>query len=226
MMATTRPQTVVGRVRRSVFESATLLTHRTNPIDIGGLWSYDSVVTTSTYRGATDTGKTTLKGRPPSRSWNDLVNLYALLIISIPILIGSDVYANSLGINLYGVSYHFLNHNQSRDRLNEFNPGLGLRASFGTDSTNIFFIEGGSFKDTFNNQAKYLSIGYLIRVWKQLRVGLNAAVYTTRSINRGEAFLSTEIQRSQPLHDTWSICYNSPIPAVVGRVRLRTRHPP
>jgi len=131
-----------------------------------------------------------LKGRPPSRSWNDLVNLYALLIISIPILIGSDVYANSLGINLYGVSYHFLNHNQSRDRLNEFNPGLGLRASFGTDSTNIFFIEGGSFKDTFNNQAKYLSIGYLIRVWKQLRVGLNAAVYTTRSINSGEAFFA------------------------------------
>ena len=124
------------------------------------------------------------------RYWSGLVYLYALFFISIPILIADDVSANSLGINLYGISYHFLNHTQSRDRLNELNPGLGLRASFWTDSTNILFLEGGAFKDTFENKAKYISLGYLIRFWNQLRIGLNAAIYCTKSTNRGRAFFA------------------------------------
>ena len=129
-------------------------------------------------------------GKGSLLSWSDLVTILVLLIISIPILIGSDLSANSVGVNLYGFSYHILKENQLRDRLNEFNPGIGLRASFGTASTNTLFIEGGSYKDTFENQARYLSVGYLIRLWKQLRIGINAAVYKTESTRRGSAFFA------------------------------------
>ncbi len=93
--------------------------------------------------------------------------------------------ANSFGINLYGMSYHFLRAGQSRDRLNEFNKGIGARASFGTRKSSTFLIEGGTFKDTFRNQAKYLGIGVMLKTVSQLRIGIIGAMYTTKSLGRG-----------------------------------------
>lgn len=94
----------------------------------------------------------------------------------------SSAAANSLEFNVYGISHHLLEEWQSRDRLNEVNTGFGIRAVSGSDSTSWFIMEGGKFKDTFENQATYGSIGLLLRVHGQFRIGLNLAAYQTESL--------------------------------------------
>ncbi len=115
------------------------------------------------------------------------------------ILILSSVetsHANSFGVNIYGLSYHANNRRGEKlfttdGRFNEFNQGFGFRGSFGTDSAaTTLFVEGGAFEDTFNNQAKYLSVGFQVRLVDQLRAGINAAVYTTQSIQDGNPFFA------------------------------------
>jgi hypothetical protein len=116
---------------------------------------------------------------------------------SIPLVFSADsVRANSFGVNIYGLSYHVNDRRGEKlftteGRFNEFNNGFGLRASFGTDSAvTTLLVEGGAFDDTFQNLAKYLSVGFQVRVIRQLRAGINAAVYTTQSINYGNPFFA------------------------------------
>lgn len=104
--------------------------------------------------------------------------------------------ANSFGVNVYGLSYHVNNRRGAEPfttdgRFNEVNQGFGFRASFGTDSAaTTLFVEGGAFDDTFQNLAKYLSVGFQVRLIYQLRAGINAAVYTTQSIKDGDPFFA------------------------------------
>ena len=114
-----------------------------------------------------------------------------LIILALMICASGIGHANSFGVNLYGLSYHMNNRRgagwlEPGTHFNEFNKGIGLRATFGTDSAaTTLFVEGGTFRDSFRNQAKYLSLGFQVRLIYQLRMGINAAVYTTRSIHAG-----------------------------------------
>ena len=114
-----------------------------------------------------------------------------LLAAFMLLLMGSVARADSFGLNIYGLSYHINDRDsvgwlRSGGELNEVNLGIGLRASFGSlDSHTHLFVEGGSYKDSFKNQAKYISLGFQYRVVGQLRLGINAAVYTSRSISKG-----------------------------------------
>ena len=98
------------------------------------------------------------------------------------------VSANEFGVNLYGISYHIFKVFQSSVGLNEVNTGIGFRATFGGRKSSNLFFEGGRFKDTFENTARYMSIGFLLKIIYQLRVGVNGAMYTTESIRGGDAF--------------------------------------
>ena len=111
--------------------------------------------------------------------------LMAVVAFCLIICVSTSAFANSFGINLYGMSYHFLEAQQSRDFLNEFNSGFGARASFGSKNGNTFLIEAGTFKDTFKNKAKYIAVGYKLRFVAQLRAGVIGAMYTTQSIRHG-----------------------------------------
>lgn len=97
-------------------------------------------------------------------------------------LMPASTSANSIELNLYGASYHLLEEWQSRNDLNEFNLGYGVRTVVGSDSTSWAFLEGATFKDSFENQATYLSLGFLLRVFGQFRFGLNLAAYKSRSV--------------------------------------------
>jgi len=121
-----------------------------------------------------------------------------LSFVAIIFFFGSteQVEADSIALNLYGVSYH-LDHRDEptsgtdgSNKLNEFNEGVGLRLSLGNDSSDVFFLEGGSFQDSFENEAMYLSLGYQWRVIMQLRIGINAAIYATDSIRKGSPFFA------------------------------------
>ena len=98
--------------------------------------------------------------------------------------------ADSFGINIYGLSYHMGQNVADRDIFNEVNTGFGFRADFGSKKGNSFFFEGGKYKDSFDNDARYISIAYQIRILSQLRLGLNAAIYNTQSTNSGESFFA------------------------------------
>ncbi len=130
------------------------------------------------------------------QSWNrftiglrSILSLLTLLSLILTFAV-SKGQANSIGLNIYGISYHFLEPYQNREYLNEINQGLGIRASFGRCSTGTYFIEGGFFKDTFKNRAKYLSTGYMFRLLKQFRIGLHAGIYKTNSINWGRGVIA------------------------------------
>lgn len=111
-------------------------------------------------------------------------------ILTLGVCLPSKVQANEFGVNLYGYSYYFLKEDQSLDYLNEFNAGLGFRATSGGRKSSQIFLEGGTFEDGIKNQAKYLSLGFLLRVFHQLRIGINAAAYSTETINRGDVIFA------------------------------------
>lgn len=113
-----------------------------------------------------------------------------ICIFTLGVGLPSEVKANEFGLNLYGYSYYFLKEDQSLDYLNEFNSGLGFRATFGGRKSSQLFLEAGTFEDGIENQAKYLSLGFLLRVFHQLRIGINAAAYSTETINRGDVIFA------------------------------------
>lgn len=96
----------------------------------------------------------------------------------------------SVGVNLYGASKHFLTEKQKRLKINEYNPGFGLRFTFGGQRSSQIFIEGGSFEDSFDAQARYLSVGFQLRLIDQLRAGFNVGMYSSASTNDGKTFFA------------------------------------
>lgn len=107
---------------------------------------------------------------------------FSLSVIALIALSPARIIANSIELNLYGASYHLVEEWQSRDNLNEINIGYGLRTVVGSGSTSWAFLEGGTFRDSFENKATYLSLGFLLRVFNHLRIGLNIAAYKSKSI--------------------------------------------
>ncbi len=113
-----------------------------------------------------------------------------ILLIVILIISTNISQAESFGINLYGLSFHSGVEGYNYDRLNEVNKGIGVRADFGKKDGDAIFMEAGKYNDSFENEAKYVSVGYQYRIWKQLRFGINAAFYNTKSTNNGETFFA------------------------------------
>jgi hypothetical protein len=96
-----------------------------------------------------------------------------------------------LGVNVYGVSYHF-----DRDRAkeldvdNSFNPGLGLRYNFAQLERWTFFADAGAYYDSGKNTAVYGGVGTLWQVVGGLKIGAALAVMNSDTYNDGDTFLA------------------------------------
>lgn len=88
----------------------------------------------------------------------------------------------SIGVNLYGISYHFDRVSAERRGFNEFNEGLGLNVMAYEDRYNFLYLEAGRFKDTFENDATYFAAGWRYRPIRYLSFGLIIMHYNSRSI--------------------------------------------
>ena len=88
----------------------------------------------------------------------------------------------SIGLNLYGISYHLDRDAARRRNFNEFNEGIGLHLSAYEDRYNFVYLEAGRFKDTFENGATYYAVGYRFRPIKYISLGLNFMQYDSKSI--------------------------------------------
>jgi hypothetical protein len=93
----------------------------------------------------------------------------------------------SIGINIYGLSYHF-----ERDRArelgvgNELNLGGGLR--WRSDRAG-WFADLGAYRDSGRNTAKVAGAGYLWELGPRWRVGGAVAAMHSDTYNGGRAFI-------------------------------------
>jgi hypothetical protein len=97
---------------------------------------------------------------------------------------------NELGINLYGLSYHF---ERSRAKElgfdNEVNLGLGARLRMPREGFD-WFVDGGAYHDSGRNTAIYAGAGLLWKVTQGFRAGGALAFFHSDSYNDGTAFIA------------------------------------
>jgi hypothetical protein len=111
--------------------------------------------------------------------------LLVLLMMAFPAAARAD-----LGINLYGLSYHF-----DRDKAheigvdNEVNPGLGVRLRAVRERWD-WFADAGFYRDSGRNSAKLAGAGALWHLGESLRLGGALAILNSDTYNRGKTFIA------------------------------------
>ena len=110
----------------------------------------------------------------------------------------SLVQAGDLGINLYGLSYHFDRqraHEQHDD--NWFNYGLGARYRLPDESVDWlpgqsidWFFDAGTYHDSGHHTAVVVGAGGYLHATQNLRVGAALAFLHSRTYNDGQAFVA------------------------------------
>ncbi len=115
-----------------------------------------------------------------------LRRLFACAALALPLPAAAD-----LGINLYGLSYHF---DRSRARAigvdNEFNPGLGVRYRVPHSERLQWILDAGAYRDSGRNTARLAGAGALWQVSEGWRVGGALALLDSDTYNQGKAFIA------------------------------------
>jgi hypothetical protein len=95
-----------------------------------------------------------------------------------------------LGINVYGLSYHF-----ERDKArelgydNEVNPGLGIRWRMRRERFD-WFLDAGAYRDSGRNTALLAGGGAFWKVTERLRLGGALAFFHSDTYNDGDPFIA------------------------------------
>ena len=108
-----------------------------------------------------------------------LILLFCLAFLNV-----SSLSARELGLNIYGLSYHFDRQTKNGTDFNELNFGLGLDYPFANIKKFGFSFEAGLYKDSLRNIARYAGFNveyHIIRRSVQLRVML--AAYRSDSVS-------------------------------------------
>ena len=99
--------------------------------------------------------------------------------------------AGELGINVYGLSYHF-----ERDRAerlgydNEVNPGLGMRYRAPLNERWDWFFDAGAYRDSGRNTALVIGPGAFWKATEGWRLGGAVAFFDSDTYNRGRSFVA------------------------------------
>jgi hypothetical protein len=95
-----------------------------------------------------------------------------------------------LGLNVYGLSYHFDQdkaHELGVD--NQFNPGLGVRLRAPREAWD-WFADAGFYRDSGRHTATLAGGGVLWHVGPALRLGGAVALMHSETYNNGRAFIA------------------------------------
>lgn len=124
-------------------------------------------------------------------------HLFFLIIIGfiIHFLLPSQVFAEELGINVYGLSYHkertYTDKGEEK-KWNEINPGAGLNYIFHLKGNHIFFHDGGIYNDSKYRLSSYISSGYKYKLLKNTQIGMAGAFFLSfNKENAGYGILSS-----------------------------------
>jgi hypothetical protein len=115
-----------------------------------------------------------------------LKRLLASLVLALPLPALAD-----LGINVYGLSYHF---DRSRARElnvdNEINPGLGVRYRRAHSERLQWIVDVGAYRDSGRNTALLAGAGVLWHVSEGWRLGAALTLLDSDTYNRGKTALA------------------------------------
>lgn len=99
--------------------------------------------------------------------------------------------AADLGINFYGLAYHF---DRTRARAagldNELIAGLGLRYRIPHSERLQWVLEGGAYHDSGRNTALVAGAGALWKLTPGWRLGGGLVAFKSDTYNRGDAFVA------------------------------------
>jgi hypothetical protein len=94
--------------------------------------------------------------------------------------------AGELGVNVYGLSYHFDRDEARRIGVdNEFNPGLGARYRVPRERYEWVF-DAGVYRDSGRNTAVVAGAGALWKPTRNIGLGAALAVFNSDTYNRGK----------------------------------------
>lgn len=100
------------------------------------------------------------------------------------------VAASRLGLDLYGLSYHFDRRDVDGYKFNETNLGGGLDWVFRRGTDNTFFADAGLFSDSYRRTSGCGSVAWTHKLIGPLQGGLGLAIVSTPSVNNGELFMA------------------------------------
>ena len=96
-----------------------------------------------------------------------------------------------LSLNIFGLSYHPDRAGIHASRLdNEVNPGLGLSYEVHEDERGVISLEGGVFKDSGRNWAKFAGAGYQYKLGQHWRLGADLLAFQSDTYNHTRSFLA------------------------------------
>lgn len=96
-----------------------------------------------------------------------------------------------LGINIYGLSYHFDRSRARELRVdNEINPGLGVRYRVPQSERLAWVFDAGAYRDSGRNTALLAGAGGLFKVSEGWRLGGALVVLDSDTYNRGKTTLA------------------------------------
>lgn len=114
------------------------------------------------------------------------MRLAVLVLAALPLQAAGDV-----GINIYGLSYHF---NRARAEAagldNPINPGLGLRYGVRHSERLMWVADVGAYQDSGRDTALVAGAGAFWQVSGNWHVGGALAGFQSESYNRGKAFVA------------------------------------
>jgi hypothetical protein len=114
-----------------------------------------------------------------------------VLLLSAAAAFPALAHAGDLGINVYGISYHF-----NRDKAREIgvdnwlNPGLGLRYRLPHGDRLDWFFDAGAYHDGGRNTAVLAGAGGLWHASERLRLGAALAFFHSKTYNGGRPFIA------------------------------------
>jgi hypothetical protein len=115
-----------------------------------------------------------------------LLRALAVTLAALPLQAAAD-----LGINVYGLSYHF---DRARTKAlgldNQINPGLGLRYRVPHSQRITWVADVGAYRDSGRNTALVAGAGALWQVAGGWHVGGALASFKSDSYNQGKAFVA------------------------------------
>jgi hypothetical protein len=111
----------------------------------------------------------------------------ALTVLAVLACLSAGAHAD-IGINVYGLSYHF-DRDKARERglTHEFNPGLGVRWQAG-DSP--LFADVALYRDSAARTARIAGAGLLWPASVHVRLGAGLALFRSDTYNAGKAFIA------------------------------------
>lgn len=97
---------------------------------------------------------------------------------------------DKLDLNIYGLAYHPDRDKVHKENLdNQVNPGLGLHYDFHDTKRGVAFAELGAYYDSGSNWAKFLSLGYQLKLGEKWKIGGAVAAMHSETYNQGVSFV-------------------------------------